>query len=201
MSKPPSKAARHRAAEQIIDRNSIGRPFCEADLAEFSEAVGRHLLYACREVCLDYPSNQRHIMAHPADESEARPFSWRKEINLGNDEQRRDWHRLVAAMRNAVKTQRDEFWKAAPRVCALCEESTAALLAVDHKWPPFSVLMKQFIYESDGITPEVRSLDHGGVELARDDESQRWQSFHRSRADFQILCNTCNSRKGAKIAA
>lgn len=196
-----TKAARHRAAEQIIDRNSIGVPFCQADLTEFSEAVGRHLLLACREVCPDYPSNRRHIMAWPADEEQVRPFSWRKEINLGNDEQRRDWYRLVAAMRKAIRGQRDEFWQAAPRLCITCGESTAERLAVDHKWPPFSALMASFIAENGGADPEVKSLDYGGVELAGEDELKRWQAFHRGRAEFQILCTTCNSKKGARISA
>ena len=63
------------------------------------------------------------------------------------------------------------------------------------------MLMTSFIAENGGVNPEVKSLDDGGVELAGEDEFKRWQAFHRGRAEFQILCTTCNSKKGARIAA
>ena len=37
--------------------------------------------------------------------------------------------------------------------------------------------------------------------LADPDQEARWIAFHASRAIYQVLCRSCNSAKGRKVAA
>ena len=70
-------------------------------------------------------------------------------------------------------------------------------LTVDHRYIPFVMIAKSFIDTEPNI--EITN-DNKGIGWVIKDPNilKAWQHFHEERANYQILCRSCNSTKGKK---
>lgn len=119
------------------------------------------------------------------------PFSWNKAIDRPDDKQR-----ALSAMRRAIwDGKRLSFLKDAIKNCLNC--NSADDLCVDHKDVPFIEIATLYLAEY-GLPKLGDGLPGEGSVIADAEEKKRWTDFHDSRANFQILCRSCNSSKGAK---
>lgn len=190
-----TKKARIEKAREIIDRNEHGVPFSDEDLKLFSEITDCALRYVCRAIDPNYPTNDRHIVVMAYDWQEPRGWSWRKAIQIGQqDSERHSKSRLSQAMRAAVNDQIVAFAAGAEKACQLC--ATTETLTVDHVWPPFSQIANEFI--NDFGTPDVEEDNGSGFKISDNIDLSRWQDYHLAWARLGILCRSCNSKKGAR---
>jgi 5-methylcytosine-specific restriction endonuclease McrA len=192
-----TKKARIERAREIIDRNELGIPFNDQDLLDFSAITGCELRYARRCIDPNYLTNYRHIEVLAYDWEEPRGWSWRKAIQIGQqDIESHERARITQAMRDAVRLQVSDFLESADKSCEVC--ATTDSLTVDHVWPPFSKIMDGYINEFG--KPEVVENNGSGFKFANKFEEFCWQDFHQSKAKLAILCRSCNSKKGARPA-
>lgn len=190
-----TKKARIERAREVIDRNHVGVPFSEGDVAEFSAITGCALRYVCRAHDPNYPSNPRHTLVLAYDWEEPRGWSWRRAIQFGQHQD--DQHRqaqLTQAFRDAVKYQVDEFMANADLVCSECYATDH--LTVDHVSPPFSKIMHGYVSEYG--EPEIVQRNGSGFVFSSLLDEDVWRNYHLERAALGILCRSCNSRKGAR---
>lgn len=190
-----TKKARIERAREIIDRNDYGIPFNDEDLALFSTITGCELRYACRRIDPNYPTNDRHVEVLAYDWQEPRGWSWRKAIQIGQQDLGRHMRaRLTQAMRTAIGEQIVEFAVNAEKCCDSC--ATTESLTVDHVWPPFLHIMDGYL--NDFGAPQIEEDQGSGFKFIDDFEERRWQDYHQNAAKLGILCRSCNSKKGAR---
>lgn len=88
-------------------------------------------------------------------------------------------------------------------ICNCCGSSSN--LQVDHKTKSFISIVNEFeeFYKPDRY-PTVEKADSGytvyqfkQTKKTFTDFINAWQVFHNSQADYQILCRSCNARKGS----
>ena len=120
-------------------------------------------------------------------------FSWVaccKKVNKS------DLAKLTKAMRSAVIEQIFEFKTMQIPECCIC--SSDINLEVDHKYPPFRVLVKEFLKDKVEI-PNMFSKSTNGRFLMFDENDNcfeyEWQNYHKQNAYLQMLCARCNNRK------
>ena len=105
---------------------------------------------------------------------------------------------LGCAMRKAIYPHTYEYkMNCKNDVCCFCGSSNN--LAVDHIYP-FSKLQKEFIKTMPA--PTTFDNDSIGTIIFSDADKlfeSEWIKYHNSKATYQILCTTCNSKKGAKL--
>ena len=112
----------------------------------------------------------------------------------------------LEVMRDAIKTLTINFkMKQNELNCALCGINSLNYhqYHVDHKTKPFVIIANQFINENSEIMPTWfgHNITHGGHVFEKKDKEieQKWYDYHLQHSDFQILCNSCNSKKGKKL--
>jgi hypothetical protein len=108
---------------------------------------------------------------------------------------------IIEAMRNAIKPLLYNFKIKNELKCAICGVKTLNFekYATDHKSLPFSVISVNFINEnSEYKTISFYSPIEGSHFFKKEDKEfeDKWYDYHLHHSDFQILCNSCNARKG-----
>ncbi len=107
---------------------------------------------------------------------------------------------LLQAMRYAIKDQMLEYKNKADPECVICQ--SLENLQVDHKNPSFKTISNSYIMLKNNITPTTFGDDkhtHQHIFKVVDYEFENeWQQYHKQNATYQILCKTCNIKKGAK---
>ena len=184
-----TKKLRKETVRNIIDRYDILTPFDGQDTKTFNEMTGAAWEQVRREINPVFPNAARFVTV--SDVSGIwEPWSWVKAI----DGWKPTSPQLVAkAMRQAVAYQMREWRDKADQTCAGC--GTIDDLTVDHIAPSFDSIVKQF-NEQFG-EPTVAYARAGEGLVVSDDHITNWLNFHSSHADYQVLCRSCNSRKGA----
>lgn len=185
-----TKKRREEIAREIIDRNTLGVPFNNIDVSEFSAACQECMDGVVRKVNPQFPKDPRHL--HMLIDGEWQSKSWRKMIYPVSKEQ--DAKRI---MRHAIRSDMNDFISStSDRFCQHCfgEEN----LTVDHVSPPFDEIANDFIMIY-GI-PEFEDPPPGHVVKIFNcmDLEAKWVAFHASFACYQVLCRSCNSSKGAR---
>ena len=79
--------------------------------------------------------------------------------------------------RERLTSVREEVLDHYGRTCACCGESESMFLQIDHV---------------DGVTPEVRKLQGGGLKMCR------WLKLNNFPEGFRILCANCNHAMGRR---
>jgi 5-methylcytosine-specific restriction endonuclease McrA len=101
------------------------------------------------------------------------------------------------AMREAVQPDIKAFRDEAPRICADCE--VVDQLCVDHIYA-FRYLKDEFLLQTKIPAPtQFTSCTQTHMTKFRDEDVQfatEWREYHKQRATLQILCRTCNNKKG-----
>ena len=109
---------------------------------------------------------------------------------------------MAGAMRSAVTDYILLFLQSQKKkICKLCNNSdTATKYHVDHSYPCFSLLAKDFINSYDGLIPDKfddNHKKHMSIFLEKDyDFEIKWKEYHNLNCNLQILCKTCNLKKG-----
>lgn len=188
--KPLTKKARIEQARVIIDRNVLDVPFTAEDLEEFIEVTGMgQVTGAVRRLNPTYPNADPRHVRFILDGVET-AVSWRKAIEGKNPKSD-----LQRALRVAIAPCLREFKDAMEgQDCNHC--GSTEYLQVDHVYPPFQEILEAFIAHK-GEDIELKNEANGiGWVIADIDVEAEWVAFHASRAEYQILCRSCNASKG-----
>jgi len=182
--KTPTKKARLAAAQAVIDRNSVGRPFSADDVREMNDLCGTDYTTFTRRRNAAYPTDPRHLHA------DGGPFSWNKAIT-----QPHPLTDVYRAQRAAIAPLMHDFMEETDQTqCASCDSTKD--LTVDHT-PSFKSIADAFIAEHG--TPTLHHREDGAGWMLRDDTEAAWVPFHQSRVTLlQVLCRSCNASKGAR---
>lgn len=178
--------ARKAELQTMIDAYAFDVLFADQDVARFNQLTGWNFPMYKRIINTTFPKDTRCV-AHSDDGQKWEVWSWNKALTPANN--------LMEAMRVAVAEQMQDYKGKAVRVCVAC--GTTALITVDHKRIPFRDIALSFI-EKVGNVSLANKADGSGWEIESPEVLGAWQVFHKRHADYQILCRSCNSKKGAK---
>ena len=142
------------------------------------------------------------------DNGERVEFSYRKckpesKRSIGTVQERNDRENRITAYRNAIRYQTKAYLLSCmDRTCAHC--GSAERIEVDHLTISLRMLANLFEqeYKPEKYPPTVRDgRAFGSQVFSLEHEWERdfvdaWKQFHSAYADYQLLCGTCNSRKG-----
>jgi len=122
----------------------------------------------------DFPSWNKAIVAKPVDAK-----------------RRQD---VAQACRAAIAPLMSEIRQFAEE-CECC--SNTDNLQVDHKTIPFNTLFEEWFEQNPNVDTGT-GLKQIGHNLIKQEEFDSWIEYHDARADYQILCRSCNASKGNK---
>jgi len=185
-----SEGWKRAAIKRIIDSYKPYELFKEIDVAEINKITGWNFVGYKKVTNIKYPLDHRCV-AHTSDGVTWEIWSWNKAItgNLNS-------LNLSQAMRLAVSYQVQIFRAISlNQTCAIC--GCSGKLHVDHKSKPFSLIKNEFIEKHPHIVHSIESRGHGW-RIAWPELLVAWQTFHERNADYQMLCASCNLRKGTK---
>lgn len=178
-----NKKQKKARAQEIIDIYSLEQPFSPEHVAEFSELCGYRFEHIKRK---DHNfGGTRSIWVSCTDEQHEGFWSWLKSID-GYDKRKN----MLQACRMA--TRDGSFGKVIKTKCEFCD--TTDQLTVDHKSTSFSKIVADYLRQFG--EPSLANTSAGWV-LAADDHRQ-FLRYHDDRADYQVLCVSCNSSKGSR---
>jgi len=173
----------------LIDVQPLGVEFSKGAIDEFNKLLGGPTYDSFRK-CVDpmHPANKRHIEALRHGET-WKDISWKNRI-----EDPSAMTRLSKVLRSAVwRDLKDAFDAIEPKVCNWCGSEDG--LVPDHDDPSFEAIRNEWVI-ARGM-PDITDAPRGiGKMLADIDVEADWVAFHASRAVYQILCGSCNSKKG-----
>jgi hypothetical protein len=130
-------------------------------------------------------------------------FSWRKcitAIQVNSEDRQRQ--RLIQAMREAISPDTMAFKRDSNQCCVLCQSTHN--LHTDHSTISFKTISTDFLMNcvANSITiPKTFDCDNTSRCIFRQDDAaftKQWYDYHKSKAVYQILCQTCNCKKGDK---
>lgn len=172
--------------QALIDRQLHGVLFNAEDVAQFNELTGWSFPFYKRIVNPTFPTDPRCI-ANSEDGETFQVWSWNRALTPDNS--------LMRALRVSVADQMAEYKGTATRVCVVC--GTTSLITVDHKKLPFKKIAMAFCAEQ-GTVELTNDATGAGWVIKSSQVLDAWQAFHKRHADYQILCRSCNSKKGTK---
>jgi 5-methylcytosine-specific restriction endonuclease McrA len=186
-----TKKLREQLVRELIDRNTLNVPFSSEDVSYLASLCEQPITGAVRRVNPQFPGDPRHLHTEISGEWAAR--SWRKFIYPLNETQQAK--RIMRAV--IAEDMRDYASCAYPSECASC--GSLDDLTVDHVAPPFDSIAADFIAEN-GIPKIEQPKDKTKILNRFDciDLEAKWIAYHAQRACYQLLCRSCNSRKGKR---
>lgn len=127
----------------------------------------------------------KHMYITRTDGTES--FSWKKCCGHKSKDA------VTEAMRHAISDQIIYFRETTEPRCIQCGKTKD--LHVDHIYP-FSKIKAAFL--QDHIPSEI---DYSGFlrDFFPSEFKTKWQEYHKNNATLQILCSTCNCKKGASL--
>jgi len=170
--------------QALIDRQLHGVLFNDTDVMQFNALTGWSFPFYKRIVNPNFPNDPRCI-ANSENGVTFQVWSWNRALTPDNS--------LMRALRVSVADQMSEYKSTATRVCVAC--GTTALITVDHKKLPFKKIAMAFC-EEQGTVELTNDATGAGWVIKSSQVSDAWQAFHKRHADYQILCRSCNSKKG-----
>lgn len=170
--------------------------------AFFSDLLKNHSEYAEKVGCgVDYFSIQRHrlnpkyleIQLTRMDRTSV-IFGWNCCATMSQKSVKSN---LSTAMRTAISYQVLRFRKNAEIVCKICN-TCKGNMHVDHLNPSFHALATAFLENRDAPNTFMMD-DHLHMYRFKVDDAQfekEWKEFHAQNATYQIMCQSCNIKKG-----
>lgn len=174
-----SKKDKLSEARRIINKYTIGDVFSAEDAERFGVLCGYNFEQVMRVVPLNGIGSAVSVICR--DEQYEGRWSWVKSIE-GYDQRKN----LTQAMRRALTL--GSFSDVVKTRCGNC--GTRDRLSVDHKSIPFVSIVEKFIAEFGD--PQIENTGEGWRLV----DPQQFITFHDSIADYQVLCVSCNARKG-----
>lgn len=119
--------------------------------------------------------------------------SWNKAIDAKPSDVKRRLD-VAQACRAAIapKMAQIRYWA---RHCEHCNSTYN--LQVDHKTTAFSKIFEQWFEQNPDVDTGT-GQQQIGHNLIKPEELASWIEYHDARADYQILCQSCNASKGKK---
>lgn len=176
-----TKKKRKEIIRKLISKHKIDERFSDANSKLFSELCRCEFEWVERvkpaigkgvAVRVSWPAKQY-----------IGPWSWVK--NVDGYSHRKN---LVGAMRATSRS--GTFQGITKDICVECGSDSR--LGVDHKSTPFCEIVESFI--SEHSEPDIE-YGNTGWQLV---SPKAFLEFHDSVADYQVLCISCNSKKGAR---
>jgi hypothetical protein len=186
---PKTKKGKIELAREIIDDCPTGHILDDGALEIFNNLCQQEASSIWRHLGLDPVFRQPRTMQRLED-GEWIPRSWRTMIGVNPRNASLD-----GAMRLAVRKQTASFLDKAIRegaVCVFC--GSAENLNADHDKVPFRDLKASFI----AIYGEPSLIDgaHQVGAVIAQPHRNLWREYHQHNATLQVLCRSCNARKG-----
>lgn len=180
--------ARKAEIQKLIDRQEFDALFSEEDTQRMNELTGWDFPMYKRIINKNFPNDTRCV-ANSEDGDKWKVWSWNKALSERDN--------LREALRRAVRDQVAAYSALAANECAQC--GSDEYLTVDHKTIPFNDLVAYFLRALPGAYSGLGNDADGSGWYIKDKELEWvWQDIHRRHADYQVLCRSCNSKKGAK---
>ena len=197
----PTLKSKLDKARRLIDHYAVDEPFGSECLKELSELTGTELRFAVKRFNPQFQSDTRHLHVTAYDWDEPVQWSWRSAIQIAHardpEEARaaKQRHKLLFALRDAIRPGMRDFRSACePTECSVC--GSTEQVTTDHATPPFIRIALEFIELNQAI--RLREVQGCGDLIADDGLKVQWIAFHDTRASYQLLCRSCNSKKGAR---
>lgn len=186
---PKTKKGKIELAREIIDDCPIGHILDNSARETFNNICQQEVSTLWRHIGNDPVFRQPRTMQRLED-GKWIPRSWRTMIGVNSPRASLD-----GAMRLAVRKQTASFLDKAIRagaICTLC--GSAKNLNADHDKMPFRDLKASFI----AIYGEPRLIDgaHQVGAVIAQPHRNLWREYHQHNATLQVLCRSCNARKG-----
>jgi hypothetical protein len=109
---------------------------------------------------------------------------------------------MATAMRSAIMPYTIEYKNTQPHKCNLCGiVPFFSQLHVDHKTIPFSVIKDIFLKKNNLVLPKSFSKNDLKMKCFKPEDKaleDSWIAYHNKIADYQMLCQQCNIKKGNK---
>lgn len=200
MSAPPTtKSGRLQAARALIDSHGFDQVWSSAAVRELAALTGTPLRAVIKKRNAKFPNDLRHLHVLAYDWTTPQQWSWNKAIEFEGRDEARIRRKQLDALRDAVRADLADFLAAAVQACA--GEGCRAMhdLTVDHVAPPFIEIAEAFLAERGPLA--LVATDGGCDVIAEDAVLAEWVAFHAARSTYQVLCRSCNARKGARGVA
>jgi len=184
--------AKIERAREIIDTYGLYQKFSDEHVYEMSTLTGVDLENICRIRNTKTGKDDRFLVVRLRGEPENYVgFSWSKRIKGKHGDKS---HRLREVLRNTVWHHLSDFKEnSEQQECFFCGSSSDDL-HVDHCWPTFDWIVKEWI-ERNNYPELVKSKTGCGHVFLNEEEEKSWQKHHYNSSSFQILCSKCNIRK------
>lgn len=182
------------ALRGLIDSVPLGSAFDLAQLARLNALTGWGALAAVHARNPTHPRDPRHVRVRLVEGGPLVARSWRKAVAPVDDS-----GRLLAACRFAVSDQMHDWLRGRHKACAECESERDP--TVDHVGDPFVDLVREWTAGRDPSELMRQRTDaeanSGAGALLLPAHWRDWRRYHAERARYQVLCRSCNARKGA----
>ena len=176
-----TKKRRKELARELILSHDVGQQFSQPDSAHFSELCGYEFEWVQRASPKLGSAPAVHVSWPAGDYTGS--WSWVRSIDGYDDRQN-----LLSAMR--VASRSGTFQSVAFNICVHCGSTDR--LTVDHQSIPFSRIVELFINEHG--KPEIVNVDFGWQLV----DPKQFLDYHDRLADYQVLCISCNAKKGVR---
>lgn len=185
-----NKQERKEAMRVLIDRQRFDHLFNKIDVATVNQLTG-WCFPAYQRVRNPQWKTDNRCLAHTKDGETWEIWSWNKAID-----NRVKFYDLQEAMRLAIAPQMQRYAATAESRCCVCKSEK--FLTVDHKDKPFVAFVRDFMKSHPNVMDAIENDANGSGWYIGDPElKESWVLYHKVNATYQILCKSCNSKKGA----
>jgi hypothetical protein len=192
MIKPPSKTKRKELVRELIDPIRVGQWFDPAQVELFNELTGFEFQQYKKVLNPNNPNEKVIRNIYVGEIKEMR--SWLKQIDYPEKFDRRKIN-AKQAMRNSIVPEIMQQQYSLGNYCEYC--GSQSNLTVDHKDVPFNDMAEAFLdaYPDFETHTPTGKMGH----FFKDPQiEQEWLTVHNTIATYQLLCRSCNSKKGTK---
>ena len=180
--------ARKAEIQVLIDRQEFDALFNEEDTNLMNELTGWGFPMYKRIFNPSFPTDTRCV-AHSVDGNKWQVWSWNKALSERDN--------LREALRRSVRDQITAYSAIAENECAQC--GSDEYLTIDHKTVSFNAMVAYLLRMLPNAREGLGNDGDGSGWYIKDKELEWvWQDLHHKLADYQVLCRSCNSKKGAK---
>lgn len=135
--------------------------------------------------------NERTLFIERTDDTED-SWSYKACLNIKQND-------LTAALRSAIGQFTTTYKNQVQKLfCAYCNTNIGPF-HVDHKTIPFSKIKDDYLKNTKIKIPNTFTKEPTYFNVIFKDEDktfvEEWIEYHNSKADYQILCHTCNIKK------
>jgi len=186
-----TKKFRKETVRSILDSYPLDQDLSADDLKLLNDMIQYPgVIRAWKQVNAKYPKETRHMWVE-MDTGEITSLSWVKAIDQPPaDQQAKKTLRSIIStdLKDFLDCQEDQF-------CSDCFSPDD--LTVDHVDVPFDDIANEFL----ALHPDIEFIDSpdGVGNIFKDINLEaEWITHHASNATYQILCRSCNAKKGKR---